>query len=85
MIFLVSDFIHEESVTVWHSFYFIVPEIYRLTCFGELTYIRRGVSHGCDKLNPTKSDVVGEADEIGQDLAQLFVTVGAIIFEKYTR
>ena len=32
-----------------------------------------------------KSDVVRKADEIGQDLAQLFITVRTVIFEEYTR
>ena len=43
------------------------------------------MSHRCDKLNAIKSDVVREADEMGQYLAQLFVTVVTVVFEKYTR
>ena len=67
---------------VW-PFEFMVP---RIPCdwTGEATYIRRGVSHGRHKLNAMKSDVVRKADEIGQDLAQLFITVRTVVFEEYT-
>ena len=52
---------------------------------GKATYIRGGMPHRREILNAVEGDVVGGADEVGQDFAQLFVTVVAVVFEENTR